>query len=91
MSLLTDWREEAYSKENTREGQMFWANYFNIEKGIYEQILATPDTEVKGTVKELAEVSGKSIRTINRIMSLLKAKGLIERIGSNKNGYWKVK
>lgn len=43
------------------------------------------------TVKELAEVSGKSIRTINRIMSLLKSKRLIERIESNKNGYWKVK
>ncbi len=43
------------------------------------------------TVAELSEVSNKSVRTINRIMSLLKAKGLIERIGSNKNGYWKVK
>lgn len=43
------------------------------------------------TVAELSEVSNKSVRTINRIMSLLKAKGLIERIGSSKNGYWKVK
>ena len=43
------------------------------------------------TVAELSEASNKSVRTINRIMSLLKAKGLIERIGSNKNGYWKVK
>ena len=44
-----------------------------------------------GGLAELSEVSNKSVRTINRIMSLLKAKGLIERIGSNKNGYWKVK
>lgn len=43
------------------------------------------------TVAELSGVSNKSVRTINRIMSFLKAKGLIERIGSNKNGYWKVK
>ena len=34
---------------------MFWANYFNLEKGIYEQILKTPDAPVTGTVKELAD------------------------------------
>jgi len=43
------------------------------------------------TVAELSESSNKSVRTVNRIISLLKSKGLIERIGSNKNGYWKVK
>ncbi len=59
MSLLTDWREGAYSKDtNTREGQLFWGNYFNIEKGIYEKLLANPDEEVKGTVKALAEKYG---------------------------------
>ena len=56
MSLLTDWRDHAYGLDtNTREGQLFWGNYFNIEKGIYEKLLSDPDTEVKGTVKELAE------------------------------------
>ena len=34
---------------------MFWVNYFNYEKGIYEQILKTSDEPVKGTVKELAD------------------------------------
>lgn len=43
------------------------------------------------TISQLAEISNKSVRTINRIISLLKAKKLIERIGSNKNGYWEVK
>ena len=43
------------------------------------------------TISQLAEISNKSVRTINRIISLLKAKRLIERIGSNKNGYWEVK
>ena len=57
MSLLTDWRDYAYSKElnSSKEGQIFWANYFNIEKEIYEKLLAEPDTVVTGTVKELAE------------------------------------
>ena len=38
MSLLTDWRDYAYSKElnSSKEGQIFWSNYFTIEKGIYE-------------------------------------------------------
>lgn len=56
MSLLQEWREYAYSLDtNQKEGQMFWANYFSIEQGIYEQLLANPDTVVEGTVKELAE------------------------------------
>ncbi len=56
MSMLENWREEAYGKDmNTKEGQLFWGNYFAIEKGIYEQLLANPEETVKGTVKELAE------------------------------------
>lgn len=56
MSLLNEWREYAYSQEmtKTKKGQMFWANYFNIEKGIYEQLLQAPDIVVSGTVEELA-------------------------------------
>ena len=55
MSLLTDWRDLAYGQESDQRAmQMFWANYFNIEKGIYEQILEEPDKVVSGTVEELA-------------------------------------
>ena len=56
MSLLTDWREFAYShNDQTRDGKQFWVDYFRREKAVYEQILATPDEPVKGTVSELAE------------------------------------
>lgn len=56
MSLLEQWRTMAYEQQtDARTQEMFWANYFNYEKGIYEQILKTPDEPVKGTVKELAE------------------------------------
>lgn len=50
-------------EQNTdvQKQQMFWANYFNLEKGIYEQILKTPNEPVKGTVKELAEKYGIDI------------------------------
>ncbi len=56
MSLLTDWRNYAYEKEMTpKESEIFWNNYFTVEKGIYEQLLGSPETVVTGTVKELAE------------------------------------
>lgn len=56
MSLLTEWREYAYSLDtNNKEGQLFWANYFNEEKAVYEQILSDPDNVVTGTVEELAK------------------------------------
>ena len=59
MTLLENWRNTAYGKDmNSREGQMFWGNYFAIEKGIYEQLLANPEEIVSGTVKELAEKYG---------------------------------
>ena len=39
MALLKQWRDMAYDeKANKGDIQRFWANYFNIEKGIYEQL-----------------------------------------------------
>lgn len=59
MSLLTQWREFAYGQDsNTKKGQMFWASYFNLEKEIYEKLLADPNTVVTGTVEELANKYG---------------------------------
>ncbi len=56
MALLDTWRDMAYEQEtDPQKQQMFWANYFNLEKGIYEQILKTPDAPVTGTVSELAK------------------------------------
>ena len=41
MSLLETWRNLAYEQEmDDQKYQMFWATYFNFEKGVYEQILA---------------------------------------------------
>ena len=56
MTLLETWRQAAYETEmDQKQSAMFWGNYFQLEKGIYEQILSTPDEPVSGTVKELAE------------------------------------
>ena len=43
------------------------------------------------TNAELIEETGKSQRTITRLLSALKSKDLIVRIGSKKTGYWQVK
>lgn len=42
------------------------------------------------SLESIAETVGKSLRTVKRIVSSLKSKGLIERIGATKNGYWKT-
>ena len=56
LSLLETWRNLAYRAQTSKqESDRFWANYFNIEKGIYRQLLAAPDEVVTGTVKELAQ------------------------------------
>lgn len=65
MALLEKWRKMAYS-ETTDRGtlQNLWNAYFQKEKEIYAQLLANPDEEVKGTVKELAEKYDVDIMTM---------------------------
>ena len=64
-SLLDQWRDIAYNKELTKKQlEEFWGGYFDIEKGIYEQLLETPDEEVKGTVEELAAKYGQDVMTM---------------------------
>ena len=64
-TILEQWRAIAYDQQADRNKlQRFWANYFNIEKDIYEQLLSDPDTEVRGTVKELAEKYGQDVMTM---------------------------
>lgn len=61
MALLEAWRDGAYGKDmNTKEGKLFWGNYFAVEKGIYEKLLAQPEAVI-GTVKELAERFGTTV------------------------------
>ena len=61
-TLLETWRGIAYgSGKSKQEVDRFWAQYFTMEKGIYEQILAEPEVVVEGTVKELAEKYGVEV------------------------------
>ena len=61
-TLLEQWRGTAYSETaNKGDLQRLWADYFEKEKNIYISLLSEPDTEVKGSVKELAEKYGVSL------------------------------
>ena len=56
MSLLEDWRDFAYVYDKQdRSGQLFWANYFNIEKEIYKKLLTDADKVWEGSVAALAK------------------------------------
>lgn len=75
MTLLEEWRNSAYSQEiDSNELRALWDEYFELEKGIYEQLLAEPDVEVKGTVKELAAKYN---------MDLLKMVGFLDGINDS--------
>ena len=88
MTLLETWREIAYNTETDQKKlQRFWADYFEIEKGIYEQLLAEPDVEVRGTVRELAEKYDIDIQTmtgfLDGINDSLKTPNPIEEMDEN--------
>lgn len=56
MSLLQEWRDYAYANDmQERSGQLFWLNYFEIEKEIYKKVLASADKVWEGTVEDLAK------------------------------------
>ena len=78
-TILEQWREIAYNQQADRNQlQRFWANYFNIEKGIYEQLLSNPDEVVSGTVKELAEKFGQEVLTMIGFLDGINESLLIE-------------
>jgi len=61
-SLLDQWRDKAYDESADRGTlQRFWGDYFKKEQAIYKTLLQDPDTEVKGSVKELAEKFGITV------------------------------
>lgn len=55
-----------------------------------EKILNLINREKYITQAELSKLLGLSENCIYKNLRVLKAKGIIERIGSNKNGHWKI-
>ena len=56
-----------------------------------QSVLTLLRNDPRLTYANLIASTGKSQRTISRILDSLKGKGLIVRVGSNKTGYWQVK
>ncbi len=88
MGLLQEWRDKAYSQETDKKVlQKFWTDYFLIEKGIYEKLLANPDEVVRGTVKELADRYEIPVMTmvgfLDGIDESLKVQNPIEEMDEN--------
>ena len=88
MALLQEWRDVAYSQEADKaQLQKFWTNYFLIEKGIYEKLLANPDEVVRGTVKVLADKFEVEVMTmvgfLDGINDSLKVQNPIEEMDEN--------
>ena len=78
-TLLENWRDLAYGEGlDEKRREQLWKDYFAVEKGIYEKILAEPQTVVEGTVKELAEKYGTDILTMT---------GFLDGINESLKGY----
>lgn len=61
-------------------------NITEKEKYIIEQIIKNPNI----SQKDIAIETNIPYRTVQRTISILKDKGIIERVGSKKLGYWKI-
>ncbi len=61
-------------------------NMNETEKAVYDHLLVEPYC----TIEDIAIKIGKSWRTTIRTFKDLQDKGIIERVGSKKTGYWRV-
>ncbi len=57
-NLLEEWHSVAYDSDDVKAGKKLWEKYFKEEKEVYKQILKDLDTEISGTVEELAKKYG---------------------------------
>ena len=86
-----------FNGENTLSNKMlhiFYKNTKSIGKTFTEaekQILSAIKNCPKITIDECALKIGKSLRTTKELFKKLKESEVLERVGSRKNGQWKVK
>ena len=75
-----------FTDKNT-EKNSFTVNLSEREQKIIELIRSNPNYNASDIAKEL----GVTRQTINNQMKMLKEKGIVVRIGADKNGHWEVK
>ena len=87
-TLLEQWISTAYSEQADKQVlAKLWTEYFEVEKGVYAQILEDTKNPVKGTVKELSEKFGISLMHmvgfLDGINDSLKGANPIEEMDEN--------
>jgi preprotein translocase subunit SecA len=55
MSLYEEWKQLAESPTTPADYEKFWKEYYDLEKQVYQKLLADHETVVEGTLSELAE------------------------------------
>lgn len=80
----------SYTKKNQGFEIVFYRKICTLLDDELIVINAIKDNE-KITTTELAKILGKSRQAVQLIINNLKATGVVERIGSNKTGFWKIK
>jgi predicted HTH transcriptional regulator len=62
----------------------------NSAENNIDKILNAISDEPKATQKRLSEITGLSTRTISREIKELREAGVINRVGSDRVGYWDI-
>lgn len=87
--------QEIYETLKKRQGDLIVTmkatKDVGINVGINEQkVLELLRKNNQITAKEITGLLGISLRHSERLITSLKQKGMIQRVGSNKNGYWEI-
>ena len=85
LGLLEDKRNE-FKVNNEASENIAFKSLNNLQKSIMKLIMDKPSI----TQEELARLLDVNKRTIIRNFKILIECNYIERVGANKNGYWKV-
>jgi predicted HTH transcriptional regulator len=61
-----------------------------VNYSLNAKIISVLDKNPRAKYRDIAQATGSSISTIKRHIQELKTLNLIQRIGSDKTGYWKL-
>jgi ATP-dependent DNA helicase RecG len=81
-NIISDVETNRNNEENSHDAVTLNAT----ERAIYDLLSNNPYY----TRNELSEAISKTVKTVQRNLDSLKNKGLIERVGGDKKGYWNV-
>ncbi len=76
--------------ENVRVESKMSERGVGKERGVSEKILALIKADSGTTIREMAESTGVSSRTVERYLEEMTAQGILKRIGGKRYGTWKI-